>query len=296
MSDQPSDPGSADQDQAPEPGDRDNQPPPGSEPPGAPDAQAPGAPAYTEPPAPPPYARPPYGHAPYGQAPYGQAPFAPPPLPAADRVRLAWQGRYQSDYLFDYWSALGWTVLTVGFYGLYVIYQLMRRMRDHNRRRLELFDGALSFAWEKAGERGLQEELTPSFQRATAHLGVLRQMTTDFRDPVIWLVLSVVGRGIVDAIAFVLLDQDLVKHDRAEGGVEYELATIYGALGHRLALPDAARVKGQHNYAGRIVATIFSFGIYLFWWYHDMMDEPNRHFRINWADEDALAQAVQELL
>jgi hypothetical protein len=36
-----------------------------------------------------------------------------------------------------------------------------------------------------------------------------------------------------------------------------------------------------------------TFGIYSFWWYYNMMNEPNQHFEINWAWEDALAQAVQ---
>lgn len=209
---------------------------------------------------------------------------------------MAWQSRHHRDYLFRYWSALGWTVLTFGVYGLYVFYQLMRRMRDHNRRRLELFDAALAFAWDKVGERGLQEELTPSFQRAAGHLAVLRQMTTDFREPVAWVVLAVVARGLAEAIAFILLDMDLVKHDQAEVGIEYELAVIYGALGQVVPTPDATRVKARHNYVGRVVATIFSIGIYLFWWYHDLMIEPNHHFEINWANEDAVAQAVQALL
>jgi hypothetical protein len=120
-------------------------------------------------------------------------------------------------------------------------------------------------------------------------------MTGDFRDPVIWVVLSVVASGIVHVIGFIFLDQDLVNHDRAEGGVEYELALIYGRLGHSLPYPDAGRVKGPHNYVGRIVAAIVSFGIYLLWWYHDMMEEPNRHFYTNWSQEDALAVAVQAM-
>ena len=209
---------------------------------------------------------------------------------------MAWQARYQSDYVFSYWTALGWTVLTFGFYGLYVLYQLLRRMRDHNRRRLELFEGALAFAWEKAGERGLQGQLTPSFQRATAHLGVMRQMSTEFREPVVWVILGIIARAITDVIAFVLLDMDLVKHDQAEVGIESELSVIYAALGHPVPPPDQARVKGRHNYAGRIVASIFSIGIYLFWWYHDLMEEPNRHFQVNWTSEDALVEAVQALL
>jgi hypothetical protein len=97
------------------------------------------------------------------------------------RVRLAVQQRGASDYIFGYWSALGRTVLTFGIYGFYVFYQLVRRMRDHNARRLELLDAATTVAWEQAGRQGLQQELAPSFQRAAAHLAVLRQMTADFR-------------------------------------------------------------------------------------------------------------------
>jgi len=219
----------------------------------------------------------------------------PPSMSSSDRVVRAWQRRGETDYIFDYWTALGWTVLTLGIYGLYVFYQLVRRMRDHNARRVELLDATLAFAWQEAGQKGLQEELTPSFQRASAHMDVLRRMTGDFRDPVVWLVLAIIARGIVEIIAFVLLDQDLVKHDHAEVGVEYELALIFGRLGQPVPEPHQARVKDQNNYAGRIVATIFSFGIYLFWWYYNQMNDPNRHFESNWRHEDAIVAAVQGL-
>src|ERR1700745_2060114 len=66
----------------------------------------------------------------------------PPPSSAAVRVRLAAQRRGESDYIFSYWSALGWTILPLGLYSLYVFYQLVRRMRDHNARRLQLLDWA----------------------------------------------------------------------------------------------------------------------------------------------------------
>jgi hypothetical protein len=219
----------------------------------------------------------------------------PPPMPAAGRVRAAVQQRGASDYIFGYWSALGWTVLTFGIYGFYVFYQLVRRMRDHNARRLELLDAATTVAWEQAGRQGLQQELTPSFQRAAAHLAVLRQMTADFRDPGIWVVLAIVARGVAEFVAFVLLDQDLVKHDRAEVGVGYELALIYGRLGQHVRYPDQNRVKRPDNYVGRVVAAVFSFGIYMFWWYYDQMQAPNKHFIGNWVQEDELTQAVEAI-
>src|SRR5205085_8162591 len=130
-----------------------------------------------------------------------------------DRIRQAYQRRAETDYIFNFWTAFGWTLLTCGIFGLYVIYQLVRRARDHNQRRLELLDAATSYAWEQAQSRGLGDELRPNFDRIGSHIAVLRQMTSDFRDPVIWTVLSVVASGIVHIILYILLDQDLVKHD-----------------------------------------------------------------------------------
>jgi hypothetical protein len=222
-------------------------------------------------------------------------PYLPPQSPA-ERIRSAWQGRASTDYIFNYWTALGWTILTFGIYGYYVFYQLVRRMRDHNARRLDLLDATITFAWEEAGRRGLQGELMPSFQRAAGHLAELRKTTTDFREPLVWTLLTLIASGIVHFVAFILLDQDLVKHDQAEVGVEYEIALIFGRFGQALPYPNPARVKGRHNYVARVLVAIFTFGFYFLWWYHDMMVQPNRHFYMNWSEEDTLAAAVQRLL
>ncbi|HEX2323702.1 MAG TPA: DUF4234 domain-containing protein [Streptosporangiaceae bacterium] len=222
----------------------------------------------------------------------GPAPMSrPTQLPAADRVRLATQARGETDYIFNYWTALGWSILTLGIYGFYVFYQLIRRMRDHNARRLELLEAATAVAWEQAGKQGVQQELEPSFQRAEAQLAVMRQMTFDFRDPVIWVLLAIIA-GVAEIIGFVLLDQDLVKHDEAEAGVENELSVIYERFGQQVPAPQQGRVKRPDNYVGRILASIFTLGIYLFWWLYNQMEVPNRHFAMNWTQEDALVQAV----
>jgi hypothetical protein len=220
---------------------------------------------------------------------------APPQMTAAERVRVAARRRDETDYIFHYWTALGWTILTFGIYGFYVFYQLIRRMRDHNVRRLELLDAATTAAWEQAGRQGLQQEMSPSFERAAGHLAVLRQMTGDFREPVIWLLLAIVGRGIVDIIGFVLLDQDLIKHSHAEASAGEELSVIYGRLGQDVPAPSQDQVKRPDNYVGRILATIFTLGIYMFWWFYNQMDEPNKHFTSNWAQEDHLVAAVDAI-
>jgi len=216
---------------------------------------------------------------------------APPP---AERVRVAWQQRAETDYRFDFWTALGWTILTCGIYGFYVVYQLVRRSRDHNARRLEMLDAATSLAWERAEATGISTELQPNFNRISAELGVLRQRATQFRDPVVWMLLSLLG-GIVHIIVFILLNGDLVDHDRAEGAVEHELSIIYGRLGAAVPEPDPSRMSQRHNYVGRVVATLLTCGIYALWWEYNIMTEGNEHYDHNWRWEDSLAASVQQL-
>jgi hypothetical protein len=211
-------------------------------------------------------------------------------------VRIAYQRRYETDYLFNFWSALGWTVLTCGVFGFYVTYQLVRRMRDHNRRRLDLLEAGIAFAWERAQLRpAVADELRPTFEAMAGDLGVLRQLTTEFRDPAIWTLLGWISGGISTVVAFVLLDGDLVRHQAAERAVEAHLGRVYSRLGQDLPSVDASLVKGRHNYGGRIAATIFSLGIYLLWWYRDVMAEPNQHFVEDWQWEDRLGVAVHSL-
>jgi hypothetical protein len=270
-------------------------------PPPEPPASEPPEPPASEPPrSEPPRAEPPPERAAAGPGQPGATPAAtsawPPVLPPAERVRTAWQQRENTDYRFvSPWLNVFLTIITCGIFGLYLFYHLVRRSRDHNRRRLELLDGATTFAWETAYQRGVADELRPNFERIASHLAVLRQISTEFRDPGIWLVLAIFARGIAEIVAFVLLDGDLIKHDRAEGAVEAELAAVYARLDEPLPEPDPARVKEPDNYVGRIVASVLTCGIYFLWWFVDQQRDGDRHIMVNWPWEDALAQAVQNL-
>ena len=214
------------------------------------------------------------------------------PLPPTEQARLAYTRRAETDYIFDFWTAFGWTLLTCGIYAIYVVYQLVRRSRDHNVRRLQLLDAANTIAWERAQQRGLADELRPRFEQVAASLEQLRRLTTELRDPTVWLILAILARGIVELIVLVLLDGDLVRHERAERTAEAELGAIYERLGTPLAPPDTP-LHAPQNYAGRVVAALVTCGIYTFFWLYDEMEGGNRHFYANWVWEDSLAAAIQ---
>jgi hypothetical protein len=124
----------------------------------------------------------------------------------------------------------------------------------------------------------------------------LRYQSTQFRDPVLWMVLAIFFNGITQIVAYILLDGDLIAHDHSEGAIEHELAAIYTRLGAAVEAPNPNRLKGPHNYVGRVIATIATCGIYQYWWMYDIMTEGNRHFEENWRWEDSLAHSVQALM
>jgi hypothetical protein len=216
------------------------------------------------------------------------------------RIRAAYDRRAQTDYVFTGPGLnIFLTIITCGIFGFYLFYQLMRRDRDHNQRRLEFLEAANVYAWELASERGLVDELRPAFDRIAGSLGTMQRLTREFRDPTVWVVIDVVGGsvnlifpGIAQVVGFIFIDQDFDAHDRAEVAIEADLGQVYTRLGLTLPSPDPARVKGKHNYAGRVIASVFTCGIYLFWWLRDMQVEGNRHVEGNWPFEDAVVAAV----
>ena len=214
---------------------------------------------------------------------------------AAARLQRAVARRNETDYVFEFWTALGWTILTCGIYSLYIVYRLFWRSVEHNRRRLEVLDAANTMAWERAVASGRGEELTPRFQAVGRHLDELRAVSGEFRDPVIWTIICAVSSGIGQIVAYVLLDMDLVRHEAGERAAEAELAGIFSALGAPLELPAASPTKQRHGYVGRVVALLATCGIYGLWWLYDVMVEANANYRRDWAAEDALWVAVGSL-
>lgn len=234
-----------------------------------------------------------------GGGPAGPGGFATPagpvphyPVTPAERLRTAVARRQTTDYIFSFWTALGWTILTCGIFGYFVIYQLFRRSVDHNLRRIEVLDAATTLAWERAYAAGRGEELTPWFHSLGAQINEMRRVAGEFRDPALWTVISVFTGGIGQIIGYVFLDQDLCAHEAAERSAEEQLAGIFASLGTPVALPPAAPPKQRHNVGGRIVALLASCGLYGLWWQYDLMEEPNANYRTDWAREDALVQAV----
>ena len=212
----------------------------------------------------------------------------------AEGVRIAYTRRSETDYVFDFWTALGWSILTCGIYGFYVLYQLVRRSRDHHRRRLGAAPGRVRPRLGSVPARRVSPRSCARSSSAWARASrPCVSSPASSATPSCGSILDVVASGIVNIIAYILLDQDFVKHDYHEGAIETELSQIFTRLGTPISPPNPARLHQPHNYVGRVVVTLVTCGFYGLWWLYNMMTELNEHFVENWAWEDALAAAVR---
>ncbi len=218
------------------------------------------------------------------------------PVPAdpRDRVRQAFDARGTTDYVFDFWTALGWTFLTLGVFGIYVAHKLAQRSKQHAQRQIAPLAAADEAAGAAALRAGRGEELRAHFERVAAGLAQLQAIEARVLDPGLWAVIAVFAGAFGYAALYWQVDDTLVHHEAVERDVEITLAEVFTALGAPLWAPYGP-VKQPHNYGMRILATLGSFGVYIYWWLYDVMVEGNDHQALDWQWEAALVDATYRL-
>ncbi|MFZ4584664.1 MAG: hypothetical protein ACOYNI_05485 [Acidimicrobiia bacterium] len=210
------------------------------------------------------------------------------------RIRHTFDQRASTDYIFDYWTALGWSLLTFGVFYIFIVYKLAERSKRHVQRRVAQLHAANELGWAAAVRAGRDQELYPQFQRTAAGIAGMQSGANRQLDPVIWAIIVAFAGSIGQIVLFWQLDAALVEHERHERDVEVALAEIYSALGAPLWAPYGP-TKQPHNYVGRTVATVGSFGAYAFWWLYNVEYEGNAHFATDWQWEAALVEASGRL-
>ena len=177
------------------------------------------------PPARPPSRRPPTGARPRRSAAGVRPPVRRAGAEPADRIRVAWQRRAESDYLFELLDRVRLDDPHVR------LLRLLRhvparaplaRSQPAPHRAARRRDHVRVAAGRGARARATSCSRTSIASRPSSACCARRPR--EFRDPIVWTLLSLVAAAIVHIIMFILLDGDLVTHDRAEGAIEHELS------------------------------------------------------------------------
>lgn len=200
--------------------------------------------------------------------------------------------RNETDYRFNYWSYLGWTILTGGIYGHYGTYRLVERRTEHARRRLAF----MSYFWHTLNQRaeaaGKREEVAEGLD----NLSRIYQQIEGFelrnkREPILWTLLRFV-LTFIGAYINHFLNRDLVFLDEWESSYAANAEWVMQRLGMPVSVPRRAKPVQNRSTGLYVFLTVITFGLFSLVWRYLTMTDGNGHFDDDAAIEDALLRGL----
>jgi hypothetical protein len=194
------------------------------------------------------------------------------------------QERVNSDWTTDAGTAVLLTVVTCGIYGLYVFYKLMERRDAHLARVANMVNTSVALLKEKAAAEGKTEEIAGELAQLDI---VQREMFDQSRErgAVLWLILSIVF-GITMWIGYYFIMDDLSRHDQLEAQYFTLMSSALARMGAAAQASQAAPNMPERSYPLYLVLSIFTCGIFFFYWEYVLVDDGNRHVeaQVEWED------------
>lgn len=202
------------------------------------------------------------------------------------------QRRDATDYRFNYWTYLGWTILTFGTYSMYGTYKLVDRRHQHAQRRLAF----QSYMWHALNARAEATGKKDEVAEGLDNLSRIYQQMEAFerrnkREPVLWMILRFVVTFVGGYINH-FLNKDLRFYEEWESSYAANAEWVMSRLGYPVQLPPRRQPIRDRSTGLYVLLTIVTVGIFSLYWRYATMMDGNGHFDDDVAVEDALLSAL----
>lgn len=194
------------------------------------------------------------------------------------------QERVNSDWTTDPGMAVLLSLVTCGIYGLYVFYKLMERRDMHLARVANMVNTSIALLNEKAAAAGKSQDIAPEMQQLDMLQREIYAQSRE-RGAVLWLVLGIVT-GICIFIGYYFIMDDMAKHDVMEAQYFTLMSAALAKLGLSAQSSQAAPNVPERSFAVYLVLSIFTCGIFGFYWLYVLVDDGNKHVeaQVQWED------------
>jgi hypothetical protein len=194
------------------------------------------------------------------------------------------QQRVTGDWTCDPGMAVLISLVTCGFYGLYIFYKLMERRDLHLQRMANVAGTSIALLQEKAAAAGKSELIA---QELGGLQMVQREMYEQSRErgAVLWLVLGFLT-GICVLIGYYLIMDDMAKHDQLEAQFFTYMSSALAKLGLAGQASQASPTIPERSGALYLVLSIVLCCFFGFYWLYVLVDDGNRHVeaQVQWED------------
>jgi Domain of unknown function (DUF4234) len=200
--------------------------------------------------------------------------------------------REETDYRFNYWTYLGWNILSLGTYSHYATFKMVERRTQHAQRRLAFlsyFWHALNARAESAGQKEVVTEGLDNLSRIYQQIDAFERRNK--REPIVWTLLRFVFSPVGWYVNH-FLNKDMLFYDEWESSYAANAEWVMQRLGFPVAVPRRAHPVQSRSTGLYVFLSFITLGIWAMVWRYQVMVDGNGHFDDDAAIEDALLRAM----
>ncbi len=180
-------------------------------------------------------------------------------------------------------------LITIGIWGIVVLYRLISRRDEHLRRENAMNLNLLQAVKERVQAKGIDPHSLPE---VAALESAVRQKAEQegAKGAALWLILSLVT-GIAGLYVWYFLTVDFYWHEQRQVDVVNKANQVLQRVGAPTFI-QYSPVLPERHYWLNLLASVMTIGIWGIFWYYRILSDPNRHFENQWAFEDRLPSAI----
>jgi hypothetical protein len=205
-------------------------------------------------------------------------------MASADRLHRDVARRGETDFQIDYFIHLLLSILTCLVWTVFVAYRAIRRRDLHFVRAADFAADAVDTVRERAESMGKR-------QLVDGHLSTLEVVARDLRNQatergaLLWVILSIVTGGLAYFVLAHFLQEDFRRHEQTEVEFANQLSETLRILGLPTGAGGFAPRILPHSFPLYLLLTLFSCGLFGFYWFYQLNSEENGHMTSHLAWE-----------
>lgn len=194
-------------------------------------------------------------------------------------------------------DALLLPLITLGIWGLLVLYWLISRRDEHFRREHALNRDLVQTLKERIQASGIDPYALPEMSSLEAALRQKEQQEQP-KGAGLWLILNIVTLGLTWFYVGFFLTVDYFRHEQRQLEFIQKLNALLARAGIAAATRYEATLPERHYWLN-LLGVVLTLGLWGIIWQYRLLSDPNRHFERQWTWEDNLvpfvSTAVQQL-
>jgi len=198
----------------------------------------------------------------------------------------------ETDRELSFWKAILISIITFGIYAILVLYRMINRRDLHFRRQISLNDDIIKCIKEINSEEERSADITNELQRAES---LQNEIAKNFKEKgaIKWLILNYITLGLAGLYIYYFLTRDFFLFEEKKEEFSTLISSMLVKLGVVKYPIKPERVMKKRNFWLYLVLSIITLGIFMFYWYYILLEEPNHYFRVGQRWEEQIVNAFR---